>query len=312
MMRKGIEILRKDLSQFEDHHAGHPELDAAGGDDAAEELAEEREMLREGLSSALCSLAELLMGNAAEAADEAEDEDGAAATLAASPALEECEKLLGEARELWPKSPEPLQVLCGLRKLVGKEEEALTLLKQSLELWYRPDMESDEEDEEEQVKEEGEGKQGEEEEPIKEETAAIAEVTKKSGAEAEDEDEGDEIEMDEDEDELDLPSYEFRYETAKLLLELDETMDVAADILEGLLAENDTVPDVWLLLAVAYRAGGELEAAAQAAKEGAETARKLGFASDNEVVAALGQLEQELGQLVLEGDAEEEEEQKEE
>jgi kinesin family protein 5 len=106
--------------------------------------------------------------------------------------------------------------------------------------------------------------------------------------------------MDED-DEPSLPSYEFRFEAAKLLIELEETMETAADVLEGLLQENDTVPDVWLLLAVAYRSGGELEAAADAAKEGASTARKLGYPTDHEVVAALSELEAELGKLVIEG-----------
>lgn len=278
MMRRGIEILRKDLAELEDHHAGHPELDGSAGDEAAEELAEDRENLREALSSALCSLAELLMGNAADAADDAEDEDGAAAALAASPALVECEKLLGEARELWAKSPEPLQALCSLRKLQGREEDALTLLRQSLELWYRPDTEDVEIEE---------GEEGAE---------------KKKPTEEVDE------ESDMDEDEMGLPSYEFRFEAAKLLLELDDTMEIAADVLEGLLQENDTVPDVWLLLAVAYRAGGELEMAADAAKEGVETARKLGLSEDHEVVAALCGLESELGKLVLEGEDEEDDE----
>lgn len=292
MMRRGIEILRKDLAELDDHHAGHPELDGSAGDEAAEELAEDRENLREALSSALCSLAELLMGNAADAADDADDEDGAAAGLAASPALVECEKLLGEARELWPKSPEPLQALCSLRKLQGREEDALALLRQSLELWYRPDAEEVEIEE---------GEEGAEKKKPADE-----------GKEEESDDDEDDDESDMDEDDMGLPSYEFRFEAAKLLLELDDTMEIAADVLEGLLQENDTVPDVWLLLAVAYRAGGELEMAADAAKEGVETARKLGLSEDHEVVAALGELESELGKLVLDEEAQEADEEKKE
>ena len=263
-MRRGIEILRKELGEMNDEHQGHPELSGNAGDEAAEELAEDREHLREALSSALCSLAELLMGAAAEAADDAEDEDGAAAALSGSPALVECEKLLGEARELWHLSPEPLQALCSLRRLQGREDDALLMLRQSLALWYRPSHD------------------GEGEHPNELQTQTQNQS------------------IDED-DEPSLPSYEFRFEAAKLLIELEETMETAADVLEGLLQENDTVPDVWLLLAVAYRAGGELEAAADAAKEGASTARKLGYPTDHEVVAALSELETELGKLVIEG-----------
>lgn len=268
-MRRGIEILRGELAQMNDAHAGHPDLSCCAGDEAAEELAEEREGLREAMASALCSLSELLMGAAAEAADDAEDDDRAAAALADSPALAECERLLGEARELHPRSPEPLQALCSLRRLQGREEDALGLLRESLALWYRPPPEEGDEA----------GANG---------APAPQKVEKMEG-------EGD------DDDDAAPPSYEFRFEAAKLLIELDETMDTAADVLEGLLQENDTVPDVWLLLAVAYRAGGELEAAAEAAAEGATVARKMGFPADHEVVAALGDLEAELGKMVAGG-----------
>ncbi len=271
-MRRGIEILRAELSQMNDGHAGHPDLSCCAGDEAAEELAEDREALREALASALCSLSELLMGAAAEAADDAEDDDRAAAALAESPALGECEQLLGEARELHPRSPEPLQALCSLRRLQGREEDALGLLRQSLALWYRPPPDEDEEG------------------------AAANPATAQKVEKMEPEGPGGD-----DDGDAAPPSYEFRFEAAKLLIELDETMDTAADVLEGLLQENDTVPDVWLLLAVAYRAGGELEAAAEAAAEGASEARKLGFPSDHEVVAALGALEGELGRMVAGG-----------
>ena len=44
-------------------------------------------------------------------------------------------------------------------------------------------------------------------------------------------------------------SFEFRFECAKLLLELDESTDAAMDVLEELLEERDDVADVWHLLA---------------------------------------------------------------
>ena len=273
-MRRGIQLLRAELGEMNDQHAGHPDLSGCAGDEAAEELAEDREHLREALSSALCSLSELLMGAAAdEAADEGED---AVAALAASPELGECEGLLGEARELWPKSPEPLQALCSLRRLQGREEEGLQLLRQSLSMWYRPSNDSDNDE--------------------NDDTSGGGGAMKGMNGNAEEKVE------DQEEEDVPLPSYEFRFEAAKLLLELEETTEMAADVLEGLLQENDTVPDVWLLLAVAYRSGGELEAAADAAKEGAATARKLGYPTDHEVVAALSELEEELGKMVLHDD----------
>ena len=48
-----------------------------------------------------------------------------------------------------------------------------------------------------------------------------------------------------------------RFEAAKLLLELDETVNTAVEILESLLEENDSVPDVYQLLAMCLFGGGE-------------------------------------------------------
>lgn len=200
------------------------------------------------LTSALCSLAELLMGLIHDALDEAEDDS----EEEVSRLYIEVESLLHEAGSGTSKNPEPLQALCSLRVIQGREEEALGLLKESLQLWW-----DDDDDDEEEEDEDGNG--------------------------------------DEKKGERMLPSYEFRFETAKLLLELDDSTATAADILEGLLEENDAVPDVWLLLAVAYKAGGELESAAEAATQGAKIARLQGYSEqDNEVVYALEELEKEL------------------
>ena len=48
-----------------------------------------------------------------------------------------------------------------------------------------------------------------------------------------------------------------RFEAAKLLLELDDTVNTAVEILESLLEENDSVPDVYQLLAMCLFGGGE-------------------------------------------------------
>lgn len=49
-----------------------------------------------------------------------------------------------------------------------------------------------------------------------------------------------------------VPGYEFRLETAKLLLDLDERTDTAVRVLEGLIEERDEIPDTWFLLALAH------------------------------------------------------------
>jgi hypothetical protein len=51
------------------------------------------------------------------------------------------------------------------------------------------------------------------------------------------------------------PGYEFRCETAKLLLDLDDATTTAVAVLEGLLEEKDDVAEVWFLLALAHHGG---------------------------------------------------------
>ena len=218
------------------------------------------------LTSALCSLAELLMGLIH---DDDDMMDACYASASALPELSEVEALLEQAiTSSSGKSPEPLQGMCGLRVLQGREEEALELLKASLTLWR-----SDGDD-----KAGGETGEG---------------GVHGDGDESDDAPHGGE-EIDEENDPSSQPSYEFRFETAKLLLELDVTTETAADILEELLEENDMVPDVWLLLAVAYRAGGDEESAREAAVNGVRVAQAAGERrEDNEVVFALEELVKE-------------------
>lgn len=73
----------------------------------------------------------------------------------------DAEALLQQARGVDPASPEPLQALASLRYEQGAAEEALTLLRQSMALWFKRQPGSGEESD----SEEGEGgPQGMEEE----------------------------------------------------------------------------------------------------------------------------------------------------
>ncbi|KAK9915673.1 hypothetical protein WJX75_002503 [Coccomyxa subellipsoidea] len=209
--------------------------------DEGEEDAEE---LHARLSSALCCVAETLMGQAGEVSEVAE----------------ECEALLLRAAEADASSPEPMQAMASLRVEQGRPEEALHCLRQSIGTWS-PDLleddnsepEHDADDEKEQEPDPGE---------------AMVDASEQEGpAEPElDENVGSSEEEDEYEDD-DLPTFEFRFETAKLLIELDDKTHAATKVLESLIAEDDAVPDVWYLLGLSLHAGGDFEDALTAANK---------------------------------------------
>lgn len=194
----------------------------------AAEAAATKEHLDAMLASALCSLAELLTNNAAKAA-----EGGGGGGEALAAVATECEALLGEAAAVCPGSPEPLQGLASLRKEQGKEEEALALLRQSLALWFRPTPPSDDDDAGDADAGEAAPASG---------SVAAANLADELGAEAagaggvegsgseDGAESGSEMDLGDFDDEDDLPSYEFRFETAKLLLELDESVETASQV----------------------------------------------------------------------------------
>jgi len=124
---------------------------------------------------------------------------------------DECDALLRRAAEADVTSAEPLQVMASLRSQQGRPEEALEALRQSIAAWR----------------------------------------SRRGGRSVEPSGGGDlDTEDNEFMGEYDV-SFEFRFETAKLLLELDENTDEAIDVLEELLEERDGVVDVWHLLALA-------------------------------------------------------------
>ena len=132
----------------------------------------------------------------------------------------EAVSLLKEAEKHHPTSAEPSQVLASLYVELGKADDALQALRKSLSLWRR-----------------------------KENTNANGENQTAHDMDIDDK----------DEDEEGLPSFEFRFETAKLIMELEEDASEAIEILDDLLAEDDANLDVWFLMTLCHQGMGQLE-----------------------------------------------------
>eukprot|EP00898_Chlorokybus_atmophyticus_P005602 jgi/Chlat1/6042/Chrsp4S06330 len=77
------------------------------------------------------------------------------------------------------------------------------------------------------------------------------------------------------------PSYEFRYEAAKLLVDFQE-FEKAVEVLERLLEEFDNASDVWYLLALAHSALSQWEQAFECIETGQQLLLKAGAASNSE------------------------------
>ncbi len=211
--RKGVELLQRkldDAMEAEAREGGkgvgekvssakEEELDEAMKDaDEGEEEAEEGEDgelegLREGLCSSLCSLAEMLMGRADDLAGPS-----------GSGVCEEVEALLTRATAVCGSSPEPGQTLASLRYEQGRPEEALSLLQDSMKLWFRGAPDDDDN--------EGDLQEGR---YVLDNTLCFL----SSFAHSFCADDG-RVE----------PSFEFRFECAKLLLELDNTTETAIQV----------------------------------------------------------------------------------
>ncbi|KAF6265906.1 TPR-like protein [Scenedesmus sp. NREL 46B-D3] len=257
--QKGVELLQLDVERS--RQAGH----ASKGPSKQ-------------LAAALCSLAEMKMSQAEDMAAVAGDS----------------ERLLQQARSADPGSPEPLQALASLRYEQGSPEEALQLLKQSMKLWFRQQGSSDDEDDDDD-----DGGDGEEEVPPAEAAAAEFAKLKKPTTMSEDMDEeqqqqqleGSEEDDWEDEDEDDVPSYEFRFECAKMLLELDDSTETAIQVLEDLLAENDSVLDVWHLLGLSYYSGGMLKEAEEICNLGLQLLHKQHVSPEEDIAMSFQDLQ---------------------
>jgi hypothetical protein len=62
-------------------------------------------------------------------------------------------------------------------------------------------------------------------------------------------------------------------------------------VLEDMLAENDSVPEVWHLLGLAYYSGGHLEEAAEVTEHGVKLMRSQGVVEDDELALSFSDLQ---------------------
>lgn len=241
MTRKGVDLLQAKIEEVatEGQTRRKDEMEEEDGEEDEEKEKEEEEEeeeeniedLKQQLSGALCSLAEMVLGQS-DAVDSVSSE---------------VESILSRAANVSPSSPEPGQVLASLRYEQGRPEEALTELQKSMKLWFREDRGIDEDG----------MADGEEEE---------------------------------EEEERELPSYEFRFECAKLLLELDDSTEVAIQVLESLVEEDDRNAHTWHLLGMAYYAGGMLEEAKEIHEKGMSLVKSLKVPEDDDVYSDFADL----------------------
>eukprot|EP00878_Enallax_costatus_P016578 GHUV01017394.1.p1 GENE.GHUV01017394.1~~GHUV01017394.1.p1 ORF type:complete len:317 (+),score=108.87 GHUV01017394.1:512-1462(+) len=174
----------------------------------AKQSGESSKGLSKQLTAALCSLAEMKMGLA-------EDVSAVAA---------DAQVLLQQASSVDPDSPEPLQALASLRYEQGQAEEALQLLKESMSKWFRQQGSEEEEDYSQQDMEADAASEGDFKAPRKPKTMSEEELDQERDQS------GSESEYETDDEDDDLPSFEFRFECAKMLLELDDSTDTAIQV----------------------------------------------------------------------------------
>ncbi|GIL82282.1 hypothetical protein Vretimale_7247 [Volvox reticuliferus] len=270
-IRKGVQVLQ----------AQHAAAQAASSSAAAG--------LSKVLSGALCSLSEMLLHQSIQQQQEQEGQqtqpcgEKTPGRSLVQAVAEEVDHLLALASAADPTSPEPGQALASLRYEQGRTAEALEALRRSMELWYTP---SNKDEEGSEGGDEGVGRVG----PARAAAAAAADEDEEM-ADASAGDASKDSDDSSEDDEEEGPSYEFRLECAKLLLELDETTTTAIDVLEGLIEEDDRVPDAWHLLALSYYSGHQYSEAAAVLAKGQALLTSLGAGPGDEITGIFADLE---------------------
>lgn len=182
--------------------------------------------VKEELSSALCALAEIHLDETAYYDESGESGDQEKHDAAA-------EELLQRAICLAPHSAEPLQVLASLKLTEGKEDEAQVLMQKSLTKWRSTEMKTNSNKKDINDNAVDNANCDAMEGGVDRTTQSISQVPNDQS----------------------FPSLEFRFTSAKLLLEMQE-QEEAISILEEMNEEYDMNPDVWYLLSVCYHKMG--------------------------------------------------------
>lgn len=94
-------------------------------------------------------------------------------------------------------------------------------------------------------------------------------------------------------DDEEYPSFEFRLVCSRLLVELEQ-WEAAKEVLEVLAQENDEIPEVWYLLALAHNASNQLDDSKAALECAIRLARRTGPQSA-ELLEAISELQGVLG-----------------
>jgi tetratricopeptide (TPR) repeat protein len=290
--RKGLQLIRQAKEAVLAGEQGEGSKHSNNEENNEEEVEEDplAEVNRV-LAHALCSLSELLLTHAI-AAGVGSNPDA----VLADEIVDECKAALKEASVLAPDDPDPLQALCNLLRLQGKREEALEALRKSMAFWFI-ETEDDDEEEEEEEEEDGE-KEGEEE---NRKGKGAVDVSKRDHDDDDDDAMLEEEEDDDDDDNNNMPSYEHRMVTAHLLVELDEDMEKAIDLLLQLLEENDGDVEAWRLLAIAGREAGENEMAAHAAEQVLDLAAAYEMPAEEPLCAEMKELKEAMEKLMMQG-----------
>lgn len=180
----------------------------------------------------------------------------------------QCERCCQEALEVNPEGIEVLQTLASVRISQQRQEEARKCVLRSLEKWHRPipkHMLS----------------------AAATTTAAPADEDEIAGREEEGEDIVDAVA------ELEAPDFDFRMQTAKLLMEVGEH-DKAVELLERLLLEDDLTAGVWYLLAACHEIQGQHDEAVECALYALKIVSQSDYEQDPCLVEQVEQLAEAL------------------
>lgn len=214
--------------------------------------AAEAAVLRREISNGYCSIAEVYM---TDLCDEPEAEGVSDQSAQAAVSAD-------------PENPEAYSLAASVRLSQSRPADAVPLLKRAAELLEAIEDAEGNDDENEDGQEDGAIAESNDEGMGGAAASSSALSSKKSAKEQR---------------LFGLPAYQSRLSTAKMCLEVELNAE-AGDILDGLLAEDDTVMEVWFLCGEAHYHGGDFDSA----QDTISTAHAMTTAAINALEAAGG------------------------